>query len=258
MSDWNPDSYLKFKNERTQPSIDLVARIQLHHPGRIIDIGCGPGNSTAVLKSRWPDSEVLGLDSSETMIKAAKENYNNIKWLVADASGDLSALGSFDLIFSNAALQWIPDHHLLLPKLFDMLSENGSLAVQVPYIEKMPIHIGLQEMRTSVTWRNYFDKMTTLYRMQPLSFFYDILSRLTNRLDLWQTNYIHYMDSPTAIVNWFAATGLRPYLDCLPSEELRSSFLRDFENHVREAYIPEWNGTILFPFTRLFFIAEKT
>ncbi len=258
MSDWNPYSYLKFKKERTQPSIDLVSRLRLDNPGRIIDIGCGPGNCTLVLKSRWPDSEVVGLDNSEAMIKAAKETNDGITWIVADAASDLSALGTFDLVFSNAALQWIPDHHALLPKLFDMLYESGALAVQVPYIVKMPIHTGLREMCTSARWHDYFMNIAGLYEMHPPTFFYDILSRLTDRLDLWQTDYIHVMDSPAAIVHWFIATGLRSYLDALPTEELRNGFLLDFEKLVKNAYTPEWNGKILFPFTRLFFIAQKT
>jgi trans-aconitate 2-methyltransferase len=258
VSDWKPDSYLKFKNERTQPAIDLVTRIQLNAPGRIIDIGCGPGNSTAVLKERWPDSDIIGLDSSAAMIRTAKDTHKDITWIAADAAGDLSPLGSFDLVFSNAALQWVPDHHVLLPKLFNMLRASGVLAAQVPYIEKMPLHTGLRQMRASAIWQDYLVDMAGLYAMHPPSFFYGILSRLTDRIDLWQTDYIHVMDSHAAIVQWFTATGLRPYLDALPSEELKNEFLRDFEGLVKEAYRPERNGKILFPFTRLFFIAQKS
>lgn len=257
MTDWNPDAYLQFRNERTQPSIDLVTRLHMN-PGRIIDIGCGPGNSTAVLKHRWPEAEATGLDSSVAMIEKAKENDKSINWIVGDASGDLSSLGIFDLVFSNAALQWIPDHHIVLPKLFDMLSETGVLAVQVPYIEQIPFHLTLQEMRKSRKWRDYCKDSTGHYIMHPPSFFYDILSRLTDRLDFWQTDYIHLMDSPSDIVKWLSATGLRPYLDALQSEELRNGFLHDFENLIREAYPPAWNGKILFPFRRLFFTAQKS
>lgn len=257
MSDWNPDAYLTFKNERTQPSIDLVTRIQLKDPSRIIDIGCGPGNSTIVLKNRWSDSEIIGLDSSAAMIKTAKENNENITWIVADASGDLSALGSFDIIFSNAALQWIPDQHLLLPRLFDMLTETGVMAVQVPYIEKRPIHIGLQELAKFEKWRSHFSNIGAQYISHSPSYFYDVLSKLNGRFDIWLTDYIHVMDSHAAIVSWFSATGLRPYLDCLQSEVLKNEFLRDFEDIVSENYAEEQNGKILFPFTRLFFIAQK-
>lgn len=256
MSDWNPDSYLKFRNERTQPSIDLVSRIHLENPNRIIDLGCGPGNSTEVLKNRWPNAEVIGLDSSSAMIKTAKETNENISWHVADASGDLSFLGSFDLIFSNAVLQWMPDHHLLLPKLYSMLNRDGVLAVQVPYIEKMPIHIGLHELEISEKWHRHFINMAARYTMHSPSYFYDILSRLTSRHYLWQTDYIHIMDSPADIVNWFSATGLRPYLDCLMSPALKSSFLQEFENIVIKSYPPQLNGKLLFPFTRLFFVAQ--
>lgn len=104
MSDWKPNLYLSFERERTQPSVDLMTRINLDKPYRIIDIGCGPGNSTNILKLRWPEAELIGLDDSEAMIQQAKEKYKDIKWVLADATGDLSSLGTFDIVFSNAAI----------------------------------------------------------------------------------------------------------------------------------------------------------
>jgi len=116
MSDWQPDLYLKFGKERTQPSIDLAAKIGLDDPKRIIDIGCGPGNSTNVLKARWPRAQIMGLDNSEAMIDEARSKYPGMDWIYLDASGDLSGLGNFDIVFSNAALQWMPNQQILLPK----------------------------------------------------------------------------------------------------------------------------------------------
>src|SRR5208337_5518052 len=107
MSSWNPELYLKFKNERTRPSIDLVSRIDIEAPERIIDIGCGPGNSTQVLHGRWPLADITGVDKSEEMIKKASGDYPDQKWAVGDASS-LKAETPFDVVFSNAALQWIP------------------------------------------------------------------------------------------------------------------------------------------------------
>ena len=114
MSDWKPSLYLKFEKERTQPAIDLVNRIEIKSPKRIIDIGCGPGNSTKVLQEKWEKAEIIGIDSSSAMIEKAKENYAGIDFIQYDASSDLSFLGKFDIIFSNAAFQWIPDNHLLI------------------------------------------------------------------------------------------------------------------------------------------------
>jgi trans-aconitate 2-methyltransferase len=115
MQNWNPEQYLKFKNERTQPSIDLVSKIKIDHPKSIIDIGCGPGNSTQVLYQRWPEAEIIGLDSSEQMIKKAREDFPQQKWFLADASG-FGSDRTYDLVFSNAALQWVHDHETLLPR----------------------------------------------------------------------------------------------------------------------------------------------
>ncbi|AMP20024.1 hypothetical protein AZF37_01490 [endosymbiont 'TC1' of Trimyema compressum] len=132
MSYWKPNLYLTFKQERTQPSIDLVGKIEKENPLRIIDIGCGPGNSTFVLKNRCPGAEIIGIDNSESMIEQAKEKDNDIQWICKDVQFALSELGTFDIVFSNAAIQWIPDQHLLLQRLFQMLNSGGILAVQVP------------------------------------------------------------------------------------------------------------------------------
>ncbi|MFA6697585.1 MAG: methyltransferase domain-containing protein, partial [Eubacteriales bacterium] len=145
---WKPNLYLSFERERTQPSIDLMTRINLDKPYRIIDIGCGPGNSTNILKLRWPEAELIGLDDSEAMIQQAKEKYKDIKWVLADATGDLSSLGTFDIVFSNAAIQWMPNHPALIKNMFKLLNKGGVLAVQVPYTEEMPIHTDLQKLIT--------------------------------------------------------------------------------------------------------------
>jgi trans-aconitate 2-methyltransferase len=137
MPNWNPDQYLKFANERTQPSIDLAARINVENPKSIIDIGCGPGNSTRVLRQRWPESRISGLDSSVEMIKKAKEDFPELEWITADAS-TFKFDKKYDIVFSNAALQWMPAHELLLRRLMEILNANGALAVQVPANKESP------------------------------------------------------------------------------------------------------------------------
>src|ERR1051326_235233 len=124
MPDWNPELYLRFVNERTQPVKDLVAHIDLQGPTRVLDLGCGPGNSTAVLKHRWPDASVLGLDRSAAMIAKAKSSGLDVQWVHADAGASLTHLGPFDLVVANAALQWLPDHGQLLPRLVQLLNRS--------------------------------------------------------------------------------------------------------------------------------------
>jgi trans-aconitate 2-methyltransferase len=127
MGDWDPEQYLKFRDERTQPSIDLVSRIKIKKVNSIIDIGCGPGNSTQILYQKWPNAEIVGIDNSEEMINKAREDYPRQKWLIADvASFETGAL--YNIVFSNATLQWIPHHEVLIPNLFKFVRNKGALA----------------------------------------------------------------------------------------------------------------------------------
>ncbi|MHC1782992.1 MAG: methyltransferase domain-containing protein [Anaerolineaceae bacterium] len=129
--DWNPDLYLRFEKERTQPSIDLVSRINFDAPGKIIDIGCGPGNSTQILVQKWPDALVTGVDNSPAMIEKAKKDYPNQNWMLLDAGKD-EIKEKFDIIFSNATIQWIPNHQELFARFFCALNDNGLIAIQIP------------------------------------------------------------------------------------------------------------------------------
>jgi len=139
MSGWNPGQYLQFENERNKPILDLLGRVGLPCPARVIDIGCGPGNSTQFLAKRWPEAEIVGLDSSGAMLEAARKRLPALHWIECDASQDLSHLGRFDLVFSNAALQWMPDHERLIPGLFALLNPGGVLAAQMPHTNATPL-----------------------------------------------------------------------------------------------------------------------
>jgi len=257
MSDWQPDLYLTFGKERTQPSIDLAARIDCGDPKRIVDIGCGPGNSTNVLKARWPQAEIIGVDNSQAMINEAKSKYPAIDWQCADASGDLASLGSFDIVFSNAAIQWMPDQATLLPKLFGMLNEGGVLAVQVPCTLYMPMRVELEKLVVSDKWRGEFVDLSSAQSYHTADFYYGILCKLTADIDLWETNYFHIMDTHADIVQWYSGSGLRPYLDCLKAESLKDAFISEYGNALKDSYSLQPDGKVLFPFTRIFFIARK-
>jgi trans-aconitate 2-methyltransferase len=257
MDDWKPGLYLKFEKQRTQPAVDLAARIGIGAPKRIIDIGCGPGNSTAVLRSRWPDADITGLDSSPAMIKQATKSDNGTTWICADASGDLSALGRFDIVFSNAAIQWMPGHDKVLQQLFTLLEFGGVLAVQIPSTAQMPIHIALQTLSNSQKWGARLGSVTT-HSTFDAAYYYHILSALTSDVELWETHYYHVMEDHHALVQWYSSTGLKPYLDALKNETDRSEFLAEFEAATTKAYPAQDSGCVLFPFTRIFFIARKT
>src|SRR5579872_4410983 len=116
MPNWDADQYLRFAEERTRPCRDLVARIEVATPRQVIDLGCGPGNSTQVLADRWPDAQLTGLDSSAEMIEAACGAAPARKWVIGDiASWNAGANSPFDVVFSNAALQWVSDHATIYP-----------------------------------------------------------------------------------------------------------------------------------------------
>jgi len=257
MSDWKPNLYLVFEKERTQPAIDLVMKIEHENPARILDIGCGPGNSTNVLQVRWPHAEIIGLDNSQAMIEQAHATYPNMNWVHADAAGDLSALGKFDIVFSNAAIQWIPNQEKLLANLFNFLQPGGVLAVQVPNPGKMPIHVELKKLSASEEWKDHFAALSSTYSLHTEHAYYDMLCGLTGCIDLWVTNYCHVMDNHAQIVKWYSGAGLRPYLDCLTDENTRNAFLQDYEHGLRRSHPAQKDGKILFPFTRIFFVAKN-
>lgn len=256
MSEWNPAQYLKFKNERTQPSHDLLARIGLDSPERVLDVGCGPGNSTALLAARWPAADVTGLDSSADMIAKAADQHPRLRWLERDASRDLSDLGLFDVVFSNAALQWIPDHDSLIPRLFGLVGPGGVLAVQVPNNDASPLHSAVREVALSPGWKRYFSTVEFQVTASA-SEYYDRLTLLTPAFDIWLTTYIHVMDSHEGYIEWSRGTYMRSYLNQLPSEDDRRVFTMDVLERVIKAYHPQANGKFLFPFQRLFFVAVK-
>jgi len=253
---WNPDLYLKFEKERTQPVKDLIFRIEIKNPKRIIDIGCGPGNSTIELKKRWPDAYIIGIDSSENMITRAKRDYPQLEWKVCDANNDLSSLGSFDIVFSNAAIQWMPNHKELLKRFFSMLNDDGVLAVQVPNPAYMPINVAVQKTAEEDIWLDYLKDMEEVLEYNELTFYYDVLCSLSENIYLWETHYNHILSGHEAIIEWYSSTGMRPYLEKLTDEDKRR-FIQSVLLKIRDSYKVQNDGNVLFQFRRLFFIAYK-
>ena len=255
MAEWDPELYLAFEKGRTQPSIDLVARIDLVAPARVVDVGCGPGNSTAVLARRWPEAEIVGVDSSAAMLDKARASAPEKTWVQADATAGLGDLGTFDVVFSNAVIQWMPDQASLLQGLFGLLRPGGVLAVQVPSTERMPIRTALAEVLARPRWRSRFDGVTSTYP-RSASFYYDVLSPLAAALEMWVTDYLHVMPSHDALVQWYSGSALRPYLEHLTDDAEQAAFLAEYRDLLVPAYLPQRDGNILFPFHRIFFTAR--
>jgi trans-aconitate 2-methyltransferase len=255
-NDWNPDLYLKFDKERTQPSIDLVSHINFPKPSKIIDIGCGPGNSTQILVQRWPEAMIVGIDNSPAMIEKARKDYPDQDWQILDAGKD-EIKGKFDIVFSNATIQWIPDHTGLLRKFHDLLSEKGCLAIQVPLFWDMPIGKAILKIAGKSRWDSKLNEATELFTIHDISFYYDTLSEIFNSLEIWESDYIHILGSQVSILEMIRSTGLRPYLDRLESDTDKIYFAELVFEEIKKDYPLQKDGKVLFPFKRLFFIAGR-
>ena len=257
MPQWNPDTYLKYQDERTQPSYDLVARVEVANPARIVDIGCGPGNSTRVLRERWPKARIIGLDSSPEMLEAAEKAFPEERWVRADAATWVST-ERFDLVFSNAALQWIPDHERLLPRLFDLVNPiGGALAFQVPANTESPLHQAVLTVSRLSTWDGRLEGARSALTYQSPGFYFDLLAPISRRVVIWQTQYYHVLPDHQGLVDWYSGTGMRPYLERLADEAERLSFQRLVLEECRPHYPEHQDHNILFPFNRLFVIGYR-
>jgi trans-aconitate 2-methyltransferase len=256
MDKWNPELYLKYADERTQPSLDLISRIKVENPTHILDIGCGPGNSTQALRDRWPDASITGLDNSPEMIEKARSTYPQGSWVLADAAQWVPDT-RYNIVFSNAVLQWLPNHESLLKKLFAGVKSQGALAVQVPANNNSPLHQAVLRVSAKIDWKQTLEGCDARLTYHDASFFYDQLSVLSRRVFIWYTIYYHGMRNHQGLIDWYASTGMRPYLERLANDEQRRVFQSQVLEECRFAYPEQRDGRILFPFQRLFFVAYQ-
>lgn len=261
MPDWDSEQYLKFGNERTQPAIDLAHRVGLAAPQRVIDLGCGPGNSTAVVARRWPAAAVTGLDSSAAMLDAARRDHPACAWRQGDIAGWATAAARsaerYEVVFSNAALQWVPDHATLVPALFEAVARGGALAFQIPYTEEVSHQRRMRDLAASAAWRPRFTREPAAWHVESASFYYDALAPRARRVELWITDYAHVMSGPEAIVAWYRGTGLRPYLEALPGAAAQDAFLADYLAAITPDHPRQRDGKVLMYFRRLFVVAYR-
>lgn len=256
MSDWNSKQYMKFDVQRTQPSRDLINRIDLKSPMRILDIGCGPGNSTYALKERFPDSEIIGIDNSDDMLKRAENDYKDIDFIKCSVPDELHMLdGKFDLIFSNACIHWIPNQEKLIYEVMELLNSDGRFAVQIPLIQEAPFYKMLNKIVVLPKWKDKLGHIRKFYNLLPEEY-YDLLSNISTEFEIWQTTYYHIVNSFDDILQWYKGSGLRPYLDALNDDET-DKFIDELKNNLPEYYSKQANGKIILKMPRLFFKAVK-
>ena len=254
MADWSPETYLKFEDERTRPARDLLDAVPLVDPSLVIDIGCGPGNSTELLVERFPKARLLGIDTSPAMLDKARARLPRTVFLQADA-GSFKPDTPPDLMFANAVFQWLPDHIDVFVRLLDELEPGGVLAVQMPDNIAEPSHALMREVAASGPWA---DKLKDAARapLPSVRTYYEALKPHCRRLDIWHSVYNHPLVDAPAIVEWVRSTGLKPFLDPLDEEE-QGKFLATYTAKVAEAYPPLRTGGVLLRFPRLFIVATR-
>jgi trans-aconitate 2-methyltransferase len=252
---WDPVAYLRHAGPRLRPGIDLLARIELEDPRRVVDLGCGAGDLTALLAERWPGATVVGLDASPEMLASAGARHPTLDWIQADLAEWRSAT-PVDLVFSNAALHWVDGHERLLPDLVAQLALGGVLAVQMPRNFGAPSHRAIAEAVEVGPWR---DRLRPLIREEPVwspEHYHRLLQPVSARVEVWEIEYLHALEGADPVFEWVSGTALRPFLSALDNPE-RASFADDVRRRLAAAYPPEADGTTLFPFRRLFLMATR-
>jgi trans-aconitate 2-methyltransferase len=252
---WNPQQYLKFSQPRLRPAMDLLARIPSAEPALVYDLGCGAGNVTAVLAERWPDARIIGVDSSATMLAQAARSLPRMQWVHQPLAG-WQAERAADVIYSNAALHWLPDHRKLFPALVAMLAPGGVLAVQMPRNFSAPSHTLIEATARAGPWCSKLEPLLAPAPVAAPQFYYALLAPLAASLDIWESEYLQLLSGEDPVKEWTKGTWLMQFLERLDATE-RVQFEADYALRLRAAYPRLADGTTLFPFRRLFIVLQK-
>ena len=251
---WDPSQYLRYDNERSQPTRDLIAAIGNFNPTEIVDLGCGTGNSTALLTDRWPDASLIGVDGSTEMLDQADQSGLHAVWQEADIATWQPA-SPVDLIFSNAALHWLDDHDVLFRQLVAGLRPDGMLAVQMPYNFSQPSHTLISEIATEPRW---VERLSNVIRPSPVSTpetYLQMLEPLISAVRVWTTTYLHVLHGEHPVARWTGGATLRPVIAAL--EDDADEFIADYQTRLERAYPRRADGTTVLPFTRMFILATR-
>jgi trans-aconitate 2-methyltransferase len=252
---WDPEQYLKFAEPRLRPAVDLLARIALDAPRSVHDLGCGAGNVTRLLAERWPDAAITGVDDSAAMLEEAARVPSRIVWRAQNV-GEWSPESPADLIYSNAALHWLPDHALLFPRLMRALAPHGVLAAQMPRNFASPSHTLVAATVRTGPWQRRLEHLLHPAPVGEPRFYYRILAPLAASVDIWECEYLQPLRGDNPVKEFVKGSYLKPFLDALDAPE-REAFEDQYAMRVHEVYPPEADGTTLFPFRRLFVIATR-
>jgi trans-aconitate 2-methyltransferase len=254
--EWNPALYMKFVAERTRAARDLLGGVPLTEARRVADLGCGPGNSAELLAARFAEAAIVGLDTSEAMLAHARQRVPAARFVRQDIA-TWSPETPYDLVFANATLQFLPRHETLLPRLFAFVAERGCLAVQMPITLHEASHAAMRLVAAEGPWAR---RLAPIVRTQPViaafEDYYEWLAAAGAKVEVWTTTYVHALDGVEGVVDWFAGSGLRPFLDPLDEAE-REAFLARYREAIADSYAPRADGKVLLPYPRLFIVARR-
>jgi trans-aconitate 2-methyltransferase len=252
---WNPTQYLKFAGERLRPAVDLLARVPAAAPRTVIDLGCGTGNLEPLLRQRWPDAELTGVDSSREMLAKARADNPSAPFVQADVA-TWQPEQAVDVIYSNAMLHWLDGHESLIAGWLSALAPAGWLAIQMPRNFGEPSHTNINDAIEQGPWRA---KLEPHLRRRPVAEpqqYWRWLHDKVAALQIWETEYLQILQGPDAVAEYVKGSWLKQFLDRLDEPE-RSTFEADYRRRVGSRYPPEKNGATLYPIRRLFIVAQK-
>ena len=256
MADWDPEVYARFRDLRLRPALDLLARVPHLPDGGMVDLGCGSGAAGAALAARFEGHRLTGVDASPAMLDRARATGAYDTLVEADA-GLWQPPSPPALIFSNALLQWLPDHMSLFPRLVGLLAPGGTLAVQMPRQEFAPSHRFLRDIAADMFPDRFALPGWQPRVMAPIDYF-RLLAPL-GTIEVWETDYVQRLDpveSAHPVRRFTEATAMRPFLDRLEDAEARAFVVR-YEEALAAAYPAEPDGSVLFPLRRLFLIMTR-
>lgn len=257
MENWNPATYQLFLESRTQPSKDLVNRIDVDAPNQIIDLGCGTGNSTSVCANRWRASRIIGIDSSNEMLTEARKSFPALEFRQQSIEQWLESKSAADIVFAAASLQWLSQHDVLFPELVERVNVGGVFAAHMPdYFS--PAHVALRSLARSSKWASAFspEAPEEWISHQPDQY-YSWLAPLSGRLEIWRTDYFYPMLDSGEIVRWYESTGLRPYRKAFRDHTRWAEFIADFRTQLDFAFPIAATGERLFSIPRLFILWRR-
>jgi len=250
---WDPNQYHKFQAERSAPFFDLLALVEARPNLKVVDLGCGTGELTRKLADALPNSTVTGLDSSEEMLDKAASRFASRPGLVFEQGDQSQLTGEWDLIFSNAALQWSENHSELIPHLYQRLNAGGQIAVQVPSNHN---HISHQIYRETASEEIFKFILNGFQRYAPVLSIDDYARLLFNcgaeNIVVFEKVYAHVLENADAVVEWISGTALVPYFERLG--EHKDEFVNSIREKMRAA-MPD--SPVFYPFRRTFFSARK-